>query len=1130
MVSDLSDQENTFDDQETQLSILEAYVTNNTKPPVIRRNPRPGVHIYWRRRSFEYGSNDGNVDSSLAASILRCLSNNDETSLSAVHPTQLESNSTEDSAVRFSEVLSTLDCDDPASVAQHLFSILSSTNDNDQLQNELIDLFGLDQFDLVSKILSSRQAFLEDCRSCLNLLQLVSLDQTQAKKKKEPVCGQQITVHSSSDLHVRKLAKRQKKHLNKLIVKFNHQINEDGKSEWERLQNEIARNSDETVFTEQWVETSPRSQTPLPEDYPFVYNACHENNSHNYPFVYDACHGNDSQMFNFSGAELCLPNNCSRHNYGVYEEIHVPAVTAPQIKEMNQMNIDEFDDFAKKCFHGFEKLNVIQSVVFNQAYNSQENLLICAPTGAGKTNIALLSILNTLRKYLGDSKVCRNDFKIIYIAPMKALATEMTANFMNRLGKLNIRVRELTGDIKLSKKAIAETQMLVLTPEKWDVLTRKSMETPIMKLVKLLIIDEVHLLHDDRGPVIETIVARTLRQVEMSQEAIRIVGLSATLPNYVDVARFLRVNPSKGLFFFDSRFRPVPLFIGVRNPPLDEANVMREMDEICYDKVHQFVKNKHQVLVFVTARNATSKLAHTFRDQASKKGHLKDFLPANLDSPSYKSSSKSVKSCRNGMIIELFQLGFGIHHAGVPRRERLLTEKLFARGHITVLFCTSTLAWGVNLPAHAVVIRGTEIFDIHRGIYCDMGVLDVQQIFGRAGRPQYETAGHGIVITWKRNLSKYLNMLLRQAPIESQFISRICDNLNAEVALGTVLSISEAVEWLKYTYFFIRAKLNPLAYGIPHSHLSRDPELSDFLTHVVTEAAKKLDMNEMIRFDEINGYVVSTDLGRIASNYYIRYETIEIFLNSSTEVKLQPIMTDDMILMLIASATEFSQVKLRDEEFAELQELANICPLRLKRGVLSTVCGKVNCLMQAHISRAGIRTYSLLSESQFVQGNSDRLCRAVFEIALKKGWAQAANGALVLAKCLDRQIWVFQTPLRQLDFIRMDWINKIERKNLRYYQLYEMSEKELGSMLNCDGRTIYQAVRMLPVLLVDAAIKPVTSTIIQVSVTVTPDFQWYDNFHGPMNGLVFWIFVEDIDENFILHHDQVLLSKKKVRN
>ena len=78
--------------------------------------------------------------------------------------------------------------------------------------------------------------------------------------------------------------------------------------------------------------------------------------------------------------------------------------------------------------------------------------------------------------------------------------------------------------------------------------------------------DEIHLLHDSRGPVLESIVARTIRQIEATQEMVRLVGLSATLPNYEDVATFLRVDPAKGLFFFDNSYRPVPLeqtFVGI---------------------------------------------------------------------------------------------------------------------------------------------------------------------------------------------------------------------------------------------------------------------------------------------------------------------------------------------------------------------------------------------------------------------------------------------------------------------------------------------------------------------------------------------------------------------------------------
>ena len=67
--------------------------------------------------------------------------------------------------------------------------------------------------------------------------------------------------------------------------------------------------------------------------------------------------------------------------------------------------------------------------------------------------------------------------------------------------------------MQLSKKEMAETQMIVTTPEKWDVITRKGGDVAVSAAVRLLIIDEVHLLNDERGPVIETIIARTQRQV-----------------------------------------------------------------------------------------------------------------------------------------------------------------------------------------------------------------------------------------------------------------------------------------------------------------------------------------------------------------------------------------------------------------------------------------------------------------------------------------------------------------------------------------------------------------------------------------------------------------------------------------
>ena len=101
----------------------------------------------------------------------------------------------------------------------------------------------------------------------------------------------------------------------------------------------------------------------------------------------------------------------------------------------------------------------------------------------------------------------------------------------------------IIGDMQLTRQEVLESQLLVTTPEKYDVVTRKGGDGSLGTMVNLIIIDEVHLLAEDRGAVLETIVARTQRYIESSQHMIRIVGLSATLPNYQDVASFLRVNP-----------------------------------------------------------------------------------------------------------------------------------------------------------------------------------------------------------------------------------------------------------------------------------------------------------------------------------------------------------------------------------------------------------------------------------------------------------------------------------------------------------------------------------------------------------------------------------------------------------
>ena len=97
-----------------------------------------------------------------------------------------------------------------------------------------------------------------------------------------------------------------------------------------------------------------------------------------------------------------------------------------------------------------------------------------------------------------------------------------------------------------------------------------------------------------------------------------------------------------------------------------------------------------------------------------------------------------------------------MHHAGLLRNDRSITEKLFANKQIKVLCCTATLAWGVNLPARTVIIKGTQVYNAEKGGFCDVGILDVMQIFGRAGRPGLDTLGKAVLITDGDKLDQYL--------------------------------------------------------------------------------------------------------------------------------------------------------------------------------------------------------------------------------------------------------------------------------------------------------------------------------------------------------------------------------------
>ncbi|KIW20324.1 hypothetical protein PV08_00899 [Exophiala spinifera] len=873
-----------------------------------------------------------------------------------------------------------------------------------------------------------------------------------------------------------------------------------------------------------------------------------------YAHIYKSDSAAAGNMLDVSGKRYGLPVGSTRNDYAKYEEYSVPATKVGSLGIGQKLvNIADMDGLCQRTFKGYKSLNRMQSLLYPVAYTTSENMLICAPTGAGKTDAAMLTILQTISKNVlpnpidepeaTDFVLMADDFKIVYVAPMKALAAEVTEKLGKRLSWLGVQVRELTGDMQLTKREIAATQIIVTTPEKWDVVTRKSTgDTELVQKVRLLIIDEVHMLHDDRGAVIESLVARTQRQVESTQSPIRIVGLSATLPNYVDVADFLKVNRNNGLFYFDASFRPVPLeqhFIGVKGK-VGSKTQRENLDQVTFEKIKELLKQDKQVMVFVHSRKDTVLAARTLYQMAIDDVCDSLFMPE-PDHPAYIKALSDLKMTRGRELRDIVPKGFGCHNAGMPRSDRNFVERIFSEGAIKVLCCTATLAWGVNLPAAAVIIKGTQLYSAEAGKFVDLGILDVLQIFGRAGRPQFQDSGVGYICTTQDKLQFYLSAVTQQKPIESRFSHRLVDNLNAEISLGTVTTVAEAVTWLGYSYLFVRMRKNPAAYGIDVQEYLDDPQLGQRRRKLIVDAARTLHRSQMIIFNERTDELRSKDVGRIASQYYVLQTSIEIF-----NTMMRPRASDADVLKIISMSGEFDNIQSRENEAQELHRLrqeAVVCQVEEpKKGAPKNSedekeqkvienHAKTNILLQSHISRAKLEDFALVSDLAYVAQNSARICRALFMIALNRGWGYQCQVLLSLCKAIEKQIWPFQHPFHQFD-LPLPVLKNLDEKapSSNIESLREMEPAEIGNLVHNQkmGNTLSKLLDNFPTLSVEAEIAPLNRDVLRMQLFLYPEFNWNDRHHGTSES--YWVWVENSDTSEIYHHEYFILSRKKMHD
>jgi len=421
-------------------------------------------------------------------------------------------------------------------------------------------------------------------------------------------------------------------------------------------------------------------------------------------------------------------------------------------------------------------INFLKSEGYTELYPPQKDavkagvldgksILVSVPTASGKTLIAMLATLSHLSK---------NKSKVIYLTPLRALASEKFEEFkkLEKISGGKIKVAISTGDFNSKYNELDDADIIILTNETMDAMM--TFQKSWIYEIGLVVSDEIHLIGESgRGPTLEMILTR-LKTGYVGKKP-QIVALSATISNSSLLAEWLDCK------LVESEWRPVPLSEAVYSNHTI-TNQDRVESEGNLDKHREtrhskpaiglgldIVEDAAQSLIFAMTRAssvATATEAGKFVAVLLKKDELeklikisKTILPRETED-----QTKLVKK-----LADTVKNGTAFHHAGLDQRCRTIVETEFKNGNIKLLTATPTLAAGVNLPARRVII--SSVFRFGPNGNAPISILEYKQMCGRAGRPQYDDEGESIIVA-KGSPNQYLEHYVDGIPesLESQIL------------------------------------------------------------------------------------------------------------------------------------------------------------------------------------------------------------------------------------------------------------------------------------------------------------------------------------------------------------------------
>jgi helicase len=536
----------------------------------------------------------------------------------------------------------------------------------------------------------------------------------------------------------------------------------------------------------------------------------------------------------------------------------------------------------------FKELNPVQKEALKKGLLEGKNLVIFAPTASGKTFCAEAAAVKT---------ILEKKEKVVYMVPLVALANEKYQEFKKKYSQLGIKVALSVGDYDSSDPWLKNYQFIIVSNEKMDSLIRHGAEW--ISDIGLIVADEIHLLDQpDRGPTLEITLTLLRRLVPNTQ----ILALSATIKNAEELAKWLNAET------VISEWRPIKLYKGVCYPYqikfLDKEGY--ELDSTL-PLEESIVKNtlnlRKQALIFVSTRKSAESLAeklgkiveqHLLKNETKELEKLANEIENVLEVPT--------QQCKR--IAKCIKLGSAFHHAGLLYKQKTLIEENFRNGLIKVIVATPSLAYGVNLPAFRVVMRDLKRY--HPGIGAIfVPVLDVQQMLGRAGRPQYDVYGEGIILAKNEEEAEEI--------INHYFYGEL-EEITSKLAVESILRMHTlaliASEFCKSEKTLLEF-FSKTFYAFQYGEISSIEE-------------KILDILEILRkwkfIEKKKDKLVATRIGRRVSELYIDPLTAHHFIECLARAKKKEIQPFSFLQAISSTIEMRPLLNIRTGEFSELNE------------------------------------------------------------------------------------------------------------------------------------------------------------------------------------------------------------------